>query len=324
MLACLRMRVLPMRSSLQRAVTQQTQRTVWKPSLPSGAAIAPPDDREAAIAFVVERGYSPSTAQAVVESLESPEWNARSVGGVLALASKLAGAWEIGEDAGLKSLAVSIERARLASEGKELVQFFVEPVRGATFSCQAYEGLSLRDVAEHGEDEGARLLAEHLECACSGVMACSTCHVYVDEAWLAAVGAPSDAEEDMLDLAYQPRDNSRLACQLVLRPELDGMRILLPGVLGTPAALLLLPQRASAGVHARACACARALCLAHLGSHVHITSTSRACLRSQLHRHAHAHAHHVRAYARDFIDVDAFCAFPYTRGGRHCPGCLLA
>ena len=72
------------------------------------------------------------------------------------------------------------------------------------------------------------LLGELLECACSGVMACSTCHVHVDAEWMVAVGSASEEEEDMLDLAYDRRDTSRLGCQLMLRPELDGLRLSLP------------------------------------------------------------------------------------------------
>ena len=78
------------------------------------------------------------------------------------------------------------------------------------------------------EANGAALLSEHLECACSGVMACSTCHVHVDAEWFAAVGPPSEAEEDMLDLAFDRRDISRLGCQLQLKPELEGLVVRLP------------------------------------------------------------------------------------------------
>ena len=45
---------------------------------------------------------------------------------------------------------------------------------------------------------------------------------------MAAVGSASEEEEDMLDLAYDRRDTSRLGCQLQLRPELEGMRVSLP------------------------------------------------------------------------------------------------
>ena len=73
-----------------------------------------------------------------------------------------------------------------------------------------------------------RDVAEHIECACSGVMACSTCHVVVDPIWYEAVGAADEDEEDMLDLAHDPRRTSRLGCQVKLTPALDGMVVWVP------------------------------------------------------------------------------------------------
>ena len=67
-----------------------------------------------------------------------------------------------------------------------------------------------------------------LECACAGVMACSTCHVVVDPIWYEAVGAADEDEEDMLDLAHDPRRTSRLGCQVKLTPALDGMVVWVP------------------------------------------------------------------------------------------------
>ena len=201
----------------------------WKPA---GLAPPPPaNDREQALAFVEERGYAPELAAAVVDSLGSSDWApaASSAGGVLALSKRLAGRWEMGLDEGLADLAKSLEIQMAAKAGKQQVTFSVVPPRGAAFECTALEGMSLKEVAEHGDDEGARLLAEHLECACSGVMACSTCQVYVDASWFSTVGPPSEEEEDMLDLAFERRDESRLGCQLKLSPDLKGLRLTIPG-----------------------------------------------------------------------------------------------
>lgn len=115
------------------------------------------------------------------------------------------------------------------SAWQKLVRFTVTPARGEPFECEAFEGMSVKDVAEHGDGEGAETLGELLECACAGVMACSTCHIHVDPEWIDAVGPPSEEEADMLDLAFDLRDNSRLGCQLVLRPDLAGLCISLPG-----------------------------------------------------------------------------------------------
>jgi 2Fe-2S ferredoxin len=63
---------------------------------------------------------------------------------------------------------------------------------------------------------------------CGGACACATCHVYVDEAWLDKVGKAEPMEEDMLDFAYDVRSNSRLSCQIKVRPDLDGLIVTTP------------------------------------------------------------------------------------------------
>ena len=61
---------------------------------------------------------------------------------------------------------------------------------------------------------------------CGGGCACATCHVYVDEQWWAKVGEPDDIEGAMLDMvADVQRPNSRLGCQIRMRPELDGLSV---------------------------------------------------------------------------------------------------
>jgi 2Fe-2S ferredoxin len=63
---------------------------------------------------------------------------------------------------------------------------------------------------------------------CGGACACATCHVYVDPAWLEAVGTAEPMEEDMLDFAFDVRPNSRLSCQIRIRPELYGLVVTTP------------------------------------------------------------------------------------------------
>ena len=64
---------------------------------------------------------------------------------------------------------------------------------------------------------------------CGGNASCATCHVYVRPEFLDTVAPPSDFERDMLDLAVtDPRDNSRLSCQIRISDELDGLIVDLP------------------------------------------------------------------------------------------------
>ena len=67
-----------------------------------------------------------------------------------------------------------------------------------------------------------------IEAECGGACACATCHVYVDEAWVAIVGGPSPMEEDMLDFGYDIRTNSRLSCQIKVTTEIDGLIVRTP------------------------------------------------------------------------------------------------
>lgn len=66
-----------------------------------------------------------------------------------------------------------------------------------------------------------------IEAACGGVCACATCHVYVDPSWQSKLPAPEDIEEDMLDLAMEPNESSRLSCQVVMSEALDGLKVTL-------------------------------------------------------------------------------------------------
>ncbi|WP_406568395.1 2Fe-2S iron-sulfur cluster-binding protein [Alterisphingorhabdus coralli] len=74
----------------------------------------------------------------------------------------------------------------------------------------------------------AQAHGEPLEGTCEGQMACSTCHVILPKEDFAKVPEASELEEDMLDLASAVTATSRLSCQIVLTPELDGMTVRIP------------------------------------------------------------------------------------------------
>jgi 2Fe-2S ferredoxin len=67
-----------------------------------------------------------------------------------------------------------------------------------------------------------------IEAECGGACACSTCHLYVDEAWRERTGAPSPMEEDMLDFAFEVQPSSRLSCQMKVRQDFDGLVVRTP------------------------------------------------------------------------------------------------
>jgi ferredoxin, 2Fe-2S len=84
----------------------------------------------------------------------------------------------------------------------------------------APEGLSILEIAHQNNID--------LEGACEGSLACSTCHVIIDPEWYEALPEASEDEEDMLDLAFGLTRTSRLGCQIIMVPELDGIVVRLP------------------------------------------------------------------------------------------------
>jgi len=67
-----------------------------------------------------------------------------------------------------------------------------------------------------------------IDADCGGGMACATCHVYVKEEWLNKLNKAEDAEKDMIDMAFEPKKNSRLSCQIIVSDELDGLIVTTP------------------------------------------------------------------------------------------------
>ncbi len=81
-------------------------------------------------------------------------------------------------------------------------------------------GLSVLEIAhKHGVD---------IEGACEGSLACSTCHVIVDAGWYGRLATATEDEEDMLDLAFDLQETSRLGCQIIMTDALDGLVVKLP------------------------------------------------------------------------------------------------
>ena len=67
-----------------------------------------------------------------------------------------------------------------------------------------------------------------IDADCGGSMACATCHVYVEEKWLDKISKAEEAEVDMIDMALEPKKNSRLSCQLIVSDELNGLIVTTP------------------------------------------------------------------------------------------------
>jgi 2Fe-2S ferredoxin len=97
---------------------------------------------------------------------------------------------------------------------------FIEP-GGSRRVVDAPLGITLMEAAVQNGVQGILAL-------CGGACACGTCHVYVDAAWLPRLGAREEMEEGMLECAWEPRDNSRLSCQIHVTADLEGLEVTVP------------------------------------------------------------------------------------------------
>lgn len=229
----------------------QTQRRAFSRS--SDPAFESPKQKTQS--FLLSLGYSEELSEGIIDALLQ---NGISVASLLGMVKSLAGRYEVDEDAGLEPLAASVRIELDKKAGKAMVKVWCLPSTGwdpapddidnddddddrqlpivhspqRAFEVEAIEGTTLTDVAKFGTSQNGDVLGEYLECSCAGIMACSTCHVVIHPDWFNSgknrVEPPSEAEQDMIDLAYEPQLTSRLGCQIKLTKELDGLVILLP------------------------------------------------------------------------------------------------
>jgi 2Fe-2S ferredoxin len=71
-----------------------------------------------------------------------------------------------------------------------------------------------------------------IDADCGGACSCATCHVYVQDNWIAIVGAAGGPEQDLLDGLENARPASRLSCQIAVIEEFDGLRLSIPTAQG--------------------------------------------------------------------------------------------
>ena len=93
--------------------------------------------------------------------------------------------------------------------------------QGNSKTIEVEKGLSVMEGAIQNNIPG-------IDADCGGSMACATCHVYVKEEWFNKLPKKEDGEEDMLDMAFEPKKNSRLSCQLMVTDQLEGLVVNLP------------------------------------------------------------------------------------------------
>ena len=93
--------------------------------------------------------------------------------------------------------------------------------QGTSKTIEVENGLTVMEGAIQKEIPG-------IDADCGGSMACATCHVYIKDKWLNNIPKAEDAEIDMIDMAYEPKKNSRLSCQIIVSDDLDGLEVTTP------------------------------------------------------------------------------------------------
>ena len=91
---------------------------------------------------------------------------------------------------------------------------------GNSKTIEVEKGLSVMEGAIQNDIPG-------IDADCGGSMACATCHVYVEEKWLDKLPKAEEAEIDMIDMAFEPK-NDELSCQLIVSDDLDGLKVTTP------------------------------------------------------------------------------------------------
>lgn len=89
------------------------------------------------------------------------------------------------------------------------------------YETEAINGHSVMETAIRAGIPG-------IDAECGGACSCATCQVYVDEAFSELVGPPHPMEQDMLDFAWEPKETSRLSCQIEVTDALDGIILHVP------------------------------------------------------------------------------------------------
>jgi len=92
---------------------------------------------------------------------------------------------------------------------------------GKSHEIEVSKGLTVMEGAVQNNIPG-------IDADCGGSCACATCHVYVSEKWYDKLDKKESAEEDMLDMAYEPTKFSRLSCQITVEDKLDGLVVKMP------------------------------------------------------------------------------------------------
>ncbi len=92
---------------------------------------------------------------------------------------------------------------------------------GTETDVDAEEGMTIMQAAVNNG-------VPRIDAECGGALSCATCHVFFDPEWSEKLDEPRSMEKDMLEFVVEPRETSRLCCQIKMTDELDGIVVHTP------------------------------------------------------------------------------------------------
>ncbi len=93
--------------------------------------------------------------------------------------------------------------------------------QGESRTVDASNGDTVMEAATSNDIPG-------IDADCGGACACATCHIYISPDWTEIVGGPEELEAEMLEVAEEVKENSRLACQIHITDEMEGLVVTTP------------------------------------------------------------------------------------------------
>lgn len=165
-------------------------------------------DDHPSLKWLIGKGYSKPIAEGIMKAFPSKP----SIGELSSFG-----------ETGLKALSDAVAKEMKTYAVANIDVTVVVPHARDTLHLKAVESDTFYDLVKKNQE-----LAQYMECACSGVAACSTCHVFLDPAFKSVVPPPEQDELDMLDLAWGSNEDSRLGCQIKISSAMNGLKVTLP------------------------------------------------------------------------------------------------
>jgi ferredoxin len=213
-----------LRRSLYRQFTNQFKSATNQSINPYTRHLTTTNSIEMSKKWLKDKGYSSESIATIVNSFDQ-----RNIGSTLSV-SLLEKLGEVGVASYYSALMRQKQPSMPADNNiNKYINVHFRPPRTSgnntsnMLTIKARVNESLQDCIQNNPQ-----LASYLECACGGIAACSTCHVYVDAPWISKVNTMEEAEQDMVDLAANVADNSRLGCQVILSESCDGIVFEIP------------------------------------------------------------------------------------------------